>query len=630
MNWKITKPLSLFIFIAFSMGTLIAQPTIQDCAGAISICQPIYVENTSPSGMGNVPNEINSHNNPGGFVCMADERNSIWYRFTVDNTGDFGFLIKPNDPDDDYDWALFNITNADCSQITSDASLMVSCNAAGGGQCDGDTGANGGSNFNIQGGGCDNNPPSVNRGFRPVNALIPVQAGNTYVLCISNWSSSTNGYEIDFGLSSNIGIFDVVPPTLVDVDYPDQCAERDVILTFSENIDCATMQAGNFGVSGPGPNFTQHNVLLISGGNCINGGGFENVFTLTLDPPISEPGMYEFFIVDEMEISDLCGNSLMDEIQLTFNIAPDQFPMVDLGPDQTDCFGKTISLDATIPDAMSYRWQDASSNPMLDATSSGQYFVEISMNNGCVARDTVELTFERDLSLNIGNDTTFCRYDPYTIDVSQFAGTYEWQDGSTNSSFEVDAGGLYWVEIRQADGCLLVDSIRVTEFFDNQTLDIGRDTTICFGTSLRIDLNYLNGLSHIWSDGLDQSLRDITEEGQYAVSVESRDCSTYDGSINVFLEDCTPCHVFFPNIFSPNGDNINDAFIANISCNFTDYNLIIFDRWGNQVFSSEDPQIGWDGSYKGKKAAAGVYVYAASYRRNRQTLRKQGDIMLVR
>ncbi|MBK7336732.1 MAG: hypothetical protein IPJ00_11390 [Saprospirales bacterium] len=196
----------------FSIGVsnaLAQNPTIQDCLGAIPICQQIYVENASPTGSGNFPNEINTSIN-----CTAGELNSIWYTFTVNQSGNFGFLLTPMNITDDYDWSLFNITNASCGDIDNNQSLMVSCNAAGGGTCNGLTGATGGTTYNVQGAGCNANPPSQTMGFSAFNSLIPVIVGNTYVLMVSNWTGSPNGYTIDFGLTS-VGVFGANNPPII-------------------------------------------------------------------------------------------------------------------------------------------------------------------------------------------------------------------------------------------------------------------------------------------------------------------------------------------------------------------------------------------------------------------------------
>ena len=615
--------LSLGFLLVFNYA--IGQPTNQDCAGAVSICEPIYVENTSPRGMGNVPNEIFSYRD-GGWVCMADERNSIWYRFTVNNDGDFGFLIEPNDPSDDYDWALFDITNKDCSEITFDRNMLVSCNAAGGGACDGDTGANGNTNIDIQGGGCGSPFPDVDSGQSSFNALIPVQTGNTYVLCISNWSGSTNGYQIDFGLSSDIGIFDMISPEIIEAEVPNECGRDDFILTFSENIECSTMDPANFLVTGPDGD---HAIISITGSNCFSGGGFDNSFILTVDPPISEPGAYVFNLIDEMEIFDLCGNAMSQAYSNPFTVSPDQFPSVDLGNDISDCLGKTIILDAEIPDADTYLWQDNSSGQTLEVEESGTYIVMVTTNIGCVARDTIEVDLIRDESLNLGNDTTICQYAPITLDASNFTGAFQWQDGSTNSSLMVSEPGLYILNIVQDDDCLLRDSILISPLIDEQAFSLGRDTTICFGSSVIYDLSSLNGITNLWEDGSDQQIREISEEGQYMVTVESEDCTTYTSSVEISLFDCTPCSVFLPNIFTPNGDNINDIFRAEIDCNFTNYRMAIYNRWGSKLFESMDPAEGWNGRVNGKRAGIGVYVYVLTYDRNGESVIRKGDLTLV-
>jgi len=87
--------LTTFLFTALSFPGTGQVPTVQDCLGAVSVCQQVYSESLSFSGDGNIHNEINT-----SISCTAGELNSIWYTFTVDQSGDFGFLITPNDIDD--------------------------------------------------------------------------------------------------------------------------------------------------------------------------------------------------------------------------------------------------------------------------------------------------------------------------------------------------------------------------------------------------------------------------------------------------------------------------------------------------------------------------------------------------
>ena len=276
---------SLLIILSFAVTSLnyvfSQTPTIQDCLGAIPVCQVTYSESISAEGDGNFNNEINTD-----ISCTAGELNSIWYTFTVNEAGFLGFVITPNDLNDDYDWALFNITNQDCSAIRSNPNLQVSCNAAGGPGCNGETGANGGSSFNVQGAGCGAPFPDRFQGRTTFNDRIPMSPGNTYALMVSNWSGSQNGYTIDFSSSTGLGIIDQTRPTVENVRVPASCGENSINLSFSENIRCSTISNSNFQLTGPGGPYT----LIPDANICTEGGEYNKDFILQIDPPINELG----------------------------------------------------------------------------------------------------------------------------------------------------------------------------------------------------------------------------------------------------------------------------------------------------------------------------------------------------
>ena len=76
-----------------------------------------------------------------------------------------------------------------------------------------------------------------------------------------------------------------------------------------------------------------------------------------------------------------------------------------------------------------------------------------------------------------------------------------------------------------------------------------------------------------------------------------------------------PYDLFVPNAFSPSGDGINEVFIPVISTTELGvYEFQIFDRWGTELFYTEDILEGWDGLYKGAKVFPGVYVWKLKLR----------------
>lgn len=348
------------------------QPTSQDCLGAIPICTEIYEEKDAPVGSGNYTNEIFGSND-GGICCMDDERNSIWYTFTVNKSGDFGFLLTPNDPNDDYDWALFNITNASCADIRRDIALQVSCNAAGGDSCNGLTGADGSSRFSNQGGGCSFNPPDVFSGFSALNDLIPVEKGNIYVLVVSNWTGSTNGYKIDFSASGDLGIFDNESPLITDVTVPSDCDTDSLLLEFSENIQLPSITSRNFLLHGPAQ---EHEVIVSSLAHRVKG-DYDHSFNLKFDPPINQPGSYtlEILVDGTNDLLDLCGNPLRETQSIVFDLVNVEIPPPLSIKDTLLCDGSILQLDVSHPRAIGYLWSDGSMSPDYTIGQSGTYTV---------------------------------------------------------------------------------------------------------------------------------------------------------------------------------------------------------------------------------------------------------------
>ena len=170
-------------------------PTEQDCAGAIPLCAGTTYRspnNASYMGIGNITNEFSTSNTcfgtGSGMPTGEPEVNSVWYTFTVPNSGDLNFTITPDDLSVDYDWAVFDITGPDRSCQTLHEDGAVSCNWSG---TPGPTGPNG------QPGG-QNEPP------------FPVEAGHTYAVVVTDYAASGVPMTIDFGESTaNIYVTDM-------------------------------------------------------------------------------------------------------------------------------------------------------------------------------------------------------------------------------------------------------------------------------------------------------------------------------------------------------------------------------------------------------------------------------------
>ena len=622
----------LCLFILFGNQAVAQVPTVQDCLGAIPICTEIYSEANSPSGSGNYPNEINSFQ-IGGHCCMATEASSIWYTFTVNQTGDFGFSLTPNNINDDYDWALFDITGKSCEDIFTDPSTQVSCNAAGNPECHGPTGADGMSIYNIQGFGCETEPPDVTTGFSAHNAFVPVVQGNTYVLCVSNWTQSTFGYTIDFGVSSDIGIFDNIVPEVTDIETPEGCDTDEIVITFSENIQCNTIDGANFDIEGPGGPYS----ATVSSDICNQGGTYSNIFTVSVSPPILEAGNFTVTLVSDgqTEVLDLCENP-STPFSASFEIINFPLSNLDLGEDVLLCDGDVLTLDATLPNADTYLWQDGSTDPTFLITEAGTYAVTVTNEcNSIVDNITATYTSPQTISIDLGNDTILCPGEIYTLDATWNGGlNYTWQDGFEGSIYSVSESGFYEVEVEGV--CGEIGNANVTIEYDDAPLDLdlGVDSLLCEEDGLYfLSATNPRALTYLWDDGSTSPILEATDSRIYSVTITDN-CKSVTDEISLEYTNCTICEVYVPNAFSPDFNGYNDIFRPYSNCVLENYSMKIFNRWGAMVFESNNVDTGWDGRFNNKDVDEGVYVYLFEFEVNQMgenIIKKlSGDITVLK
>jgi gliding motility-associated-like protein len=231
----------------------------------------------------------------------------------------------------------------------------------------------------------------------------------------------------------------------------------------------------------------------------------------------------------------------------------------------------------------------------------------------------------------LGVDSSICPGVSLLLNAYTRPGeTYMWQDGSTNATFNVTQAGQYWVEVNN-NGCVKRDEINITSKPGSAVVDLGKDTSICLNQTLVLKTVAVPGATYTWQDGSTLPDYTVTKTGIYKVAVTTT-CGVLSDEIVVKVEDCN-CEVHIPNAFSPNRDYRNDVFKPLVSqCRFAEYNLKIFNRWGQRIFETSNPAAGWDGSLNGHLCDVGAYVYMVTYRPNSDAERKvkHGTLMLIR
>ena len=102
----------------------------------------------------------------------------------------------------------------------------------------------------------------------------------------------------------------------------------------------------------------------------------------------------------------------------------------------------------------------------------------------------------------------------------------------------------------------------------------------------------------------------------YSITYQYTDANncTNEEVFEILIErdDCL-CEVYIPNAFTPTGDLLNDSFQPSSTCSYIEYDMKIYNRWGELVFQSNDANTFWDGTHNGEESATGVYVYELTY-----------------
>lgn len=158
------------------------------------------------------------------------------------------------------------------------------------------------------------------------------------------------------------------------------------------------------------------------------------------------------------------------------------------------------------------------------------------------------------------------------------------------------------------------------------------DTTICIGEEITIRVN-LPGADFEWEDGSTADSLVVSRSGDYELTVSF--CGETETIVyqRVTVEDC-PCFSAMPNAFTPDGDGKNDIFNLLYNCEVTEFKLDIYNRWGDLVFSSNNAEVGWNGTKNGVPAPMDVYIYRCQYRFGdsdvSELLEEVGDVSLIR
>mgnify|MGYP005848811123 CR=1 FL=1 len=328
--------------------------------------------------------------------------------------------------------------------------------------------------------------------------------------------------------------------------------------------------------------------------------------------------------------------------------------------DTTICQGTSLVLFASNGTGSgTYIW---SNNPTFTPTlnnpndstvsvlpiSNTTYYVQTTIN-GCSAIDSVEVNVS---SINVTTtNISVCNPGQYTLTANATPSnvSYQWLptsliiSGGNTASPTVTAqnNSTFQVIVTDTNGCndtayaniniSTLGLITINAHADKDTLINGESTTINVSPSSGYTILWApaNGLSNVASADPIASPNSTTE---YIVSLTDDQGCTRTDTVKISVIDfiCEEPYIYLPNAFTPNDDGQND--ILYLRGNLIDeMYLAIYNRWGELVFESTSPQVGWDGTYKGMKCDPAVFVYYFTVKcRGGKEYFKKGNITLIR
>jgi gliding motility-associated-like protein len=152
---------------------------------------------------------------------------------------------------------------------------------------------------------------------------------------------------------------------------------------------------------------------------------------------------------------------------------------------------------------------------------------------------------------------------------------------------------------------------------------------LCKGETTQLKSDTL-GTSYLWNTGATSQSIEVADSAWYFVDIfqPGKVCPYRDS----FLLNVEVCYqpLELPNVFSPNGDGINDFFKAGQTFAYKKFSIVIFNRWGSKVFESINPFFEWDGSdMNGDKLPCGTYYFIAQLEHNENSVTQKGIVTII-
>ncbi|SNT35704.1 gliding motility-associated C-terminal domain-containing protein [Ekhidna lutea] len=340
-----------------------------------------------------------------------------------------------------------------------------------------------------------------------------------------------------------------------------------------------------------------------------------------------------------------------EDIRVDFNATPTLAVNVEGDP----CEGQ-VTLVAEITGGSGsyiYNWNDGSQAMRNTVTASGTYNVTVlDQFTGCEITSgntdvEIQTEFTVTLSLNPDCDNNQNVHVIATTNYYNPSVTYEWQDGNgnvladTDSILTVTQSDRYTITATNENGtCMATDALDVAVIPINpEDLLLPERATFCTGNANNPTVDLDPGIFNTYEWRLLPDDAIISTDPVLTVSTAGTyEVTIYNGFTCVtdrveVVEDCRPV-IFAPNAFSPNGNGVNEEFFVFPNDYIDTFEILIYTRWGELVYTSNNQDFRWNGIYRGALLPPGTYAYilkfSSSLAPDLGTIEQYGSVTLIR
>lgn len=300
------------------------------------------------------------------------------------------------------------------------------------------------------------------------------------------------------------------------------------------------------------------------------------------------------------------------------------------GSDIYKCVDDTVNLNGT-SNSTTNIWLN--NNFMFDSTNlktsiwskQNEKYILKSGNGNCVAFDTVEVFIKNQPTINLDSIVFKCQNEKYQVNLNfKGANWFLWNPDEAVSNIRI-ANPIFNPSKPTRYTVIIKDSIDNCPIKANFQINISKPKAIFTALPsngiapffVNTDNTSSGGTQYNWvlddkviNNNFNTKL-EFKDSGEFLLSLIVKDSIGCADTASLNIKSIIKGSLFIPNVFTPNGDNINDQFEVSYTQNyFSHLNMKIYNRWGQQIYETSTPNISWwNGTYMSNLCPDGVYFY---------------------